>query len=144
MEFASRQLEFEFLLQKIVAPESGQNSGASLGAITLCPSSDPREHARPLGAEQGTTPCPEDWFAAVRAAGLPVTATSVARILRDHLGLSIEDLADATGLSVRGVRKGVRRLEYEGFADTRLGGGRAAGGGGRRNAYRLTVPGGAP
>ncbi len=102
--------------------------------------SDEADRARSGQPEQG----PAAWFAAVREARLPFASTSVARILRDHSGLSLEDIAELTGLHVRGARKALRRLEAAGFLSTRLGGGRAPGGGGRRNVYTRTIPGRAP
>ncbi len=97
-------------------------------------SADEADHARPAPHEQGT------WFSAVRAASVPYAALTTARILRDQPGLSVEDIADAAGLSVRGVRKSLRRLERLGFVATSLGGGRAPGGGGKRNTYELVRP----
>lgn len=147
LEFAARQLEFEFPPPpELSAPASGQNAGAGAVASQRSPKHDLPESACARAGEQGTA-WRGDWFAGVRAAGLSLAATSVGRVLRGQSQLSIEEIADATGLSVRGVRKGVRRLEASGFLATHLGGGRAPGGGGRapggggrRNRYRLTLP----
>lgn len=142
LEFAARQLEFEFPPPpEISAPASGQNAGAGAVASQRSPSPkhDWPDNACARAGEQGTS-WRGDWFAVVRAAGLSLAATSVARVLRGQSQLSIEEIADATGLSARGIRKGIRRLEASGFLATHLGGGRAPGGGGRRNRYRLTLP----
>jgi hypothetical protein len=90
------------------------------------------------GENKHTAPAPAAWFQEVRAARLPIGATSVARILAENAGkpLTVAQIAQETRLALFSVRRSTRRLQAAGFLHVDFSRGH------RPNRYTLTVPGG--
>jgi DNA-binding MarR family transcriptional regulator len=86
-----------------------------------------------------SVPAPAAWFTQVKSAGLPLSATSVARILSESVGErpTVAQIAAKTGLAPYSVQRATRRLQRTGWLFVEVSPGY------RSNVYVMTVPGGA-